>query len=70
MSPITGQPPSPAAQAAMLRGLLESAVLAIITIDLRRLIEERLFDHSAQGLIGRNVKMLMPELEHDASTGR
>jgi hypothetical protein len=44
--------------------------LAIITIDLRGLIEERLFDYSAQGPVGRNVEMLLPEPEHDAPTGR
>ena len=62
------------AQAAKLRGILESAVIAIITIDERGLIEtvnpatERLFDYSASELVGHNVKMLMPEpyrAEHD-----
>jgi PAS domain S-box-containing protein len=62
------------AQAAKLRGILESAVIAIITIDERGLIEtvnpatERLFGYSASELVGHNVKMLMPEpyrAEHD-----
>jgi PAS domain S-box-containing protein len=66
--------PSTEAQAAKLRGILESAVTAIITIDERGLIEnhnpatERLFGYSAAELLGRNVKMLMPEpyeAEHD-----
>lgn len=66
--------PSPEAQAAKLRGILESAVTAIITIDDRGLIEtinpatERLFGYDAPELIGQNVKVLMPEpyrAEHD-----
>jgi PAS domain S-box-containing protein len=66
--------PSPAAQAAKLRGILESAVTAIITIDERGLIEsvnpatQRLFGYSASELVGQNVKVLMPEpyrAEHD-----
>src|SRR5262245_57588434 len=68
------QTASPAAQAAKLRGLLESAVTAIITIGDGGLIEdinpatERLFGYAASELIGQNVKMLMPEPyrgEHD-----
>ena len=67
-------PASPAAQAAKLRGILESAVTAIITIGDRGLIEdinpatERLFGYSAAELIGQNIKLLMPEpyrSEHD-----
>jgi PAS domain S-box-containing protein len=63
------------AQAAELRGILESAVIAIITIDDRGLIEtvnpatERLFGYAAAELIGQNVKVLMPDpyrAEHDA----
>jgi PAS domain S-box-containing protein len=66
--------PSPAAQAAKLRGILESAVTAIITIDEQGLIEninpatQRLFGYSASELVGKNVKVLMPEpyrAEHD-----
>jgi len=62
-----GQIPSPAAQAAKLKGILESAVAAIITINDRGLIEsvnpatERLFGYSAAELLGCNVKLLMPE---------
>jgi PAS domain S-box-containing protein len=75
MPPVNrGQSASPAAQAAKLRGILESAVTAIITIGDRGLIEdinpatERLFRYSAAELIGQNVKILMPEPyrgEHD-----
>jgi PAS domain S-box-containing protein len=74
MSQKPGQAVSPAAQAAKLRGILESAVTAIITIDERGLIEtvnpatERLFGYAADELIGQNVKVLMPEpyrSEHD-----
>jgi PAS domain S-box-containing protein len=68
------QTSSPAAQAAKLRGILESAVTAIITIDIRGLIEsvnpatESLFGYAASELSGQNVKILMPEpyrAEHD-----
>jgi PAS domain S-box-containing protein len=68
------QTPSPEAQAAKLKGILESAVTAIITIDECGLIEgvnpatERLFGYGASELIGQNVKVLMPEpyrSEHD-----
>ena len=74
MSQKAGETSSPAVQAAKLRGILESAVTAIITIDHRGLIEtvnpatERLFGYDAQELIGQNVKVLMPEpyrSEHD-----
>jgi PAS domain S-box-containing protein len=66
--------PSVETQAAKLRGILQSAVTAIITIEDRGLIEsvnpatERLFGYRAADLIGRNVKVLMPEpyeAEHD-----
>jgi PAS domain S-box-containing protein len=66
--------PSPEAHAAKLRGILESAVTAIITIDDRGLIEttnpatERLFGYGTSELMGQNVKILMPEpykAEHD-----
>ena len=62
------------AQAAKLRGILELAVIAIITIDDRGLIEsvnpatERLFGYGAAELVGRNVNVLMPDpyrAEHD-----
>jgi len=65
---------SPAAQAAKLRGILQSAVTAIITIDDHGIMEtvnpatERLFGYTAHELIGQNVKILMPEpyrSEHD-----
>jgi PAS domain S-box-containing protein len=74
MTKEADQSPSAEAQAAKLRGILESAVTAIITIDNRGLIEninpatERLFGYSAAELVGRNVKVLMPEpyrAEHD-----
>ncbi len=74
MSQSPGYSPSPEAQAAKLRGILESAVTAIITIDEKGLIEsvnpatERLFGYGAQELIGHNVKVMMPEpyrSEHD-----
>jgi PAS domain S-box-containing protein len=62
------------AQAGKLRGILESAAIAIITIDDRGLIEavnpmtERLFGYAAAELAGQNVKVLMPDpyrAEHD-----
>jgi PAS domain S-box-containing protein len=62
-----GRASSIAAQAAKLEGILQSAVTAIITIDEKGLIEninpatERLFGYSADELVGRNVKLLMPE---------
>jgi PAS domain S-box-containing protein len=57
------------------RAILETAVDAIITIDERGMIEsvnpaaQKVFGHAAHEMIGRNVKMLMPEpyhSEHDA----
>ncbi|HTL29937.1 MAG TPA: PAS domain S-box protein, partial [Tepidisphaeraceae bacterium] len=57
-----------------MRAIVEAAVDAIITIDQNGLIEsvntatERLFGYSAAEMIGRNIKMLMPEpyqSEHD-----
>jgi PAS domain S-box-containing protein len=74
MGQTPGQTASPEAQAAKLRGILESAVTAIITVDDRGLIEnvnpatQRLFGYNAAELIGQNVKILMPEpyrAEHD-----
>lgn len=61
--------PSVEAQAAKLRGILESAVTAIITIDDRGGIEsinratERLFGYTTAELLGHNVKVLRPEPE-------
>ncbi len=75
MSMSPGSSPSEAAQSAKLRGILESAVAAIITIDAKGLIEsvnpatENLFGYNASELMGQNVKVLMPEpyrAEHDA----
>jgi PAS domain S-box-containing protein len=69
-----GQEPSPEADAEKLRGILETALTGIITINDRGLIEavnaaaERLFAYTAAELIGRNVKILMPQpyqSEHD-----
>ncbi len=68
----------------MLEAILQSAVGAIITIDPKGAIQTvnpaavRLFGYSEQEMIGRNVKMLMPEpyrmrhdgyLAHHAETG-
>jgi PAS domain S-box-containing protein len=57
-----------------MRAIVDTAVDAIITIDERGIIEsanlatERLFGYQAKELIGRNIKMLMPDpyqSEHD-----
>jgi PAS domain S-box-containing protein len=75
MTRIGGQPASSEAQAAKLRGILETAVTAIITIDEHGSIEsinpatERLFGYSASELIGQNVKVLMPEPYRSAHDG-
>jgi len=64
---------------ARLKAVLETAVSAIITIDDRGTIDgvnpacERLFGYDAGAMIGRNVRMLMPEsfaAEHDGYLGR
>ncbi len=74
MTQTPRQIPSAEANAAKLRGILESAVTAIITIDDRGLMEtvnpatERLFGYSAAELMGQNVKILTPQpyrAEHD-----
>jgi PAS domain S-box-containing protein len=75
MTQATRPEPSSEAQAAKLRGILESAVTAILTIDERGLIEsinpatERLFGYSAAELLGQNVKTLMPEPYQDEHDG-
>jgi PAS domain S-box-containing protein len=74
MSQPAPETPSALAQAAKLHGILQSAVAAIVTIDERGIIEninpatERLFGYDAEELVGKNVKILMPEpyaQEHD-----
>jgi PAS domain S-box-containing protein len=64
----TPTPPAAADIAATkLKAILESAVAAIVTIDVRGRIEtvnaaaERMFGYAASEVIGRNVSMLMPE---------
>lgn len=60
--------------AARLRGILETAVDGVITIDERGIVEtlnpaaEQIFGYTAAEVVGRNVSMLMPEpyrSEHD-----
>jgi PAS domain S-box-containing protein len=62
-------------QAAKLRGLLESAVTAILTIDTSGAIEtvnpatEKMFGYAADELVGQNIKILMPEPYQSAHDG-
>ena len=69
-----GTSESIAAQAAKLEGLLQSAATAIVIIDTAGVIETvnpataRMFGYEAPELVGRNVKILMPDnyrAEHD-----
>ncbi len=58
-----------------LEAILNSAVAAIITIDAKGTIDsvnpatERIFGYAASELIGRNVRMLMPEPYHSEHDG-
>ena len=67
--------PGTAAEASKLEAILNSAVAAIVTIDAKGVIDsvnpatERIFGYPAAELVGRNVRVLMPEpfySEHDA----
>ncbi|MGA0032134.1 MAG: diguanylate cyclase domain-containing protein [Burkholderiales bacterium] len=62
-------------EAARSRAITEAAAESIVTIDSRGLIEsfnpsaERMFGHNAADVIGKNVKLLMPEPDAGAHDG-
>lgn len=59
--------PASEAEASKLEAIIASAAAAIITIDAKGLIEnvnpaaEKMFGYSAREVVGRNIKLLMPE---------